>query len=191
MLEGVATPHARQDPRRGSGIELAVAPNDLVSLLEENKLLREKLRSIKWPPLRSFQAYGHTYGLPVAAAAPAPAPGAEDPKTSHLQYLAGFLTAMDAASQLSGVLNCRLANLLIKRKFWRCLGLLSEVVYTSCEMDMAFKNHCLFGEHPGVRLSVLLGYWHRTASSREDNSSVPKIGFKLHAANLSFKASRA
>ena len=90
MLEGVATPHARQDPRRGSGIELAVAPNDLVSLHEENKLLREKLRSIKWPPLRSFQAYAHTYRLPVAAAAPVSVPGAEGPKASHLQYLAVF-----------------------------------------------------------------------------------------------------
>ena len=59
-------------------------------LQQRNKLLHAKLRSMTWPLLTSFEAYGHTYGLPLRASANFSTACAEVPQMTYLRYLAGF-----------------------------------------------------------------------------------------------------
>ena len=63
-------------------------------LQEENKQIRARLKSLKWPPLSSFQARGQVYNLPYVAVAKEN-PFCTDVRwslalTDRLKYLAGF-----------------------------------------------------------------------------------------------------
>ena len=90
-VKEVATRRDGQEVNGGAAADLDCSKNicELQALYHRNKLLHEELRSMPWPLLTSFDAYGHTYVLPLQARSFSVA-GAEVPQTSLVRYLAGF-----------------------------------------------------------------------------------------------------